>query len=87
MSRESNHTHSDSFIKGAFVLGVSGIFVKIIGAFFRIPLANILGPEGMGYYVSAYPIYNFFIVLATAGLPTALAKIISEQRADRKSVV
>lgn len=81
MSREGNHTQSDSFIKGAFVLGISGIFVKVVGAFFRIPLANLLGPEGMGYYVSAYPIYNFFIVLATAGLPTALAKIISEQRA------
>ena len=81
MSNKVVQGSSDSFVKGAFILGLSGIFVKIIGAFFRIPLANLLGPEGMGYYQSAYPIYNFFIVLATAGLPTALAKIISEQRA------
>ncbi|MDN5353005.1 MAG: stage sporulation protein [Clostridiales bacterium] len=74
-------THSESFVRGAVLLGVSGIFIKILGAFFKIPLANLLGPEGMGYYSSAYPIYNFFIVVATAGLPTALAKIISEQRA------
>ncbi len=81
MSNKTAQSSSDSFVKGAFILGLSGIFVKIIGAFFRIPLANLLGPEGMSYYQSAYPIYNFFIVLATAGLPTALAKIISEQRA------
>ena len=81
MSNKVVLSSSDSFVKGAFILGLSGIFVKIIGAFFRIPLANLLGPEGMSYYQSAYPIYNFFIVLATAGLPTALAKIISEQRA------
>lgn len=81
MSKATEHTKSDSFIKGAFILGISGIFIKIVGAFFRIPLANLLGPEGMSYYSSAYPIYNFFIVLGTAGLPTALAKIISEQRA------
>jgi stage V sporulation protein B len=81
MNQEREHNHSESFVKGAVLLGVSGIFVKILGAFFKIPLGNILGPEGMSYYVSAYPIYNFFIVLATAGLPTALAKILSEQRA------
>lgn len=81
MSKLNENQAADSFIKGAFILGISGVFVKIIGAFFRIPLANLLGPEGISYYSSAYPIYNFFIVLATAGLPTALAKIISEQRA------
>ena len=78
MSKLNENQAADSFIKGAFILGISGVFVKIIGAFFRIPLANLLGPEGISYYSSAYPIYNFFIVLATAGLPTALAKIISE---------
>lgn len=81
MTRKSEQSSSDSFVRGAFILGISGIFIKIVGAFFRIPLANLLGPEGMSYYSSAYPIYNFFIVLGTAGLPTALAKIISEQRA------
>lgn len=81
MSENKAKHQADSFVKGAFILGIAGVFVKIIGAFFKIPLANLLGPEGISYYTSAYPIYNFFIVLATAGLPTALAKIISEQRA------
>ena len=39
-----------SFFKGAVILGIAGIIVKVFGAFFRIPLANIIGDTGMGYY-------------------------------------
>ena len=76
MSTKSN---KDSFLKGAFILGVAGIIVKIIGAFFRIPLGNLIGAEGMGYYQAAYPVYVLFLTLATAGFPTALAKLVSEK--------
>ena len=70
-----------SFLKGAAILGAAGIVVKIIGAFFRIPLANIIGDEGMGYYQSAYPIYLILLVASTAGFPTAIAKMVSERTA------
>ena len=35
-----------SFVKGAVILGVAGLICKVIGAFFRIPLYNMLG-DGM----------------------------------------
>lgn len=69
----------DSFLKGALILGVAGVAVKILGAFFRIPLGNFIGSEGMGYYQAAYPIYTLFLTLATAGFPTALAKLVAEK--------
>ena len=50
----------DSFLKGAFILGMAGILVKVIGAFFRIPLGNLIGAEGMAYYQAAYPVYTLF---------------------------
>ena len=68
----------DSFLKGAFILGMAGILVKVMGAFFRIPLGNLIGAEGMAYYQAAYPVYTLFLTLATAGFPTALAKLVSE---------
>lgn len=71
----------DSFLKGAFILGMAGILVKIMGAFFRIPLGNLIGAEGMAYYQAAYPVYTLFLTLATAGFPTALAKLVSEKNA------
>lgn len=70
-----------SFLQGAVILGMAGIIVKVLGAFFRIPLANMIGDEGMGYYQTAYPIYVFLLVLSTAGLPTAISKIVSEKNA------
>lgn len=71
----------DSFLKGAFILGMAGILVKVMGAFFRIPLGNLIGSKGMAYYQAAYPVYTLFLTLATAGFPTALAKLVSEKNA------
>ncbi|NLK72587.1 MAG: polysaccharide biosynthesis protein [Clostridiales bacterium] len=70
-----------SFLQGAIVLGVAGIIVKVLGAFFRIPLANMIGEVGMGYYQTAYPIYVFLLVISTAGIPTAISKIVAEKNA------
>ncbi len=70
-----------SFVKGAAILGIAGLIVKIIGAVFRIPLVNAVGTEGMGYYNVAYPVYALLLVVSTAGLPTAISKMVSEQAA------
>ncbi|NLJ40266.1 MAG: polysaccharide biosynthesis protein [Clostridiales bacterium] len=68
-----------SFVKGAGILALSGLIVKFIGAVFRIPLMNIIGPEGIGLYQLAYPIYAFLLVASTAGLPVAISKMVSEE--------
>lgn len=70
-----------NFIKGAAILGLAGLLVKIIGAVYRIPLTNIIGVEGMGNYQAVYPIYAFLLVASTAGLPTAISKMVSERLA------
>lgn len=71
--------NNNSFVKGALVLGVAAIIVKILGAFFRIPLGNFIGDEGIGYYQAAYPFYTSLVVISTAGLPAAIAKMVSER--------
>ncbi len=76
-----SNKNKDSFLKGAFILGMAGILIKVMGAFFRIPLGNFIGAEGMAYYQAAYPVYTLFLTLATAGFPTALAKLVSEKNA------
>ena len=68
-----------SFMQGALVLGIAGLIIKLLGAIFRIPLANIIGEEGMGYYQTAYPIYVLFLTLSTAGIPIAISKLVSER--------
>ncbi|MDD6045249.1 MAG: oligosaccharide flippase family protein [Clostridia bacterium] len=68
-----------SFVQGAAILGAAGLLVKIIGAFFRIPLANAIGPIGTSYYEVVYPYYSGLLVISSSGLPTAISKMVSER--------
>ncbi|MEX1306992.1 MAG: polysaccharide biosynthesis protein [Eubacteriales bacterium] len=74
-------TKTKNFVKGAAVLGIIGLVVKVIGAVFRIPLANIIDTQGIANYQIVYPTYALLLVISTAGLPTAIAKMVSEKRA------
>lgn len=67
-----------SFLKGALVLSLAALIVKLIGAVFKIPLANILGGDGMGYYTTAYDMYMPIYVLSNAGLPVAVSRVVAE---------
>lgn len=75
----------NSFLLGALILSIAGLLVRFLGAFFRIPLANLLSVEAMSYYSSAYPIFAFFIAVATTGFPTAIARLIAEYKAVGKT--
>ena len=66
------------FCKGAAILAAAGLISKFIGALFRIPMMNIIGSTGMSYYQMAYPIYSFLLIISTAGLPTAISKMVAE---------
>lgn len=71
-------TKKQTFIKGAFILVAAGIIVKIIGAVFKIPLTNLIHEEGMGLFSTAYTIYTFAFIIATAGFPIAISKMVAE---------
>lgn len=70
-----------TFLQGAVVLGVAGLIIKVMGAVFRIPLANIIGDTGMGYYQTAYPVYVLLLTLSTAGVPVAISRMVAERNA------
>lgn len=79
---ENNKAAKQSFLHGAAVLAAAVIIVKILGALFKIPLVNIIGPAGYGQFTIAYNIYSFLITISTAGLPVALSKMIAEAEAE-----
>lgn len=76
-----SNTTKKSLVSGAAVLAVAGLLVKFMGAFFRIPLGNMIGTVGMANYTPAYSLYNFLLVFSTTGLPVAVSKMVSERRA------
>lgn len=57
------------------MLLVSTATVKLIGAIFKIPLANVLGDDGFGSFSAVYDLFTPFYALAMTGLPVAASKL------------
>ncbi len=68
----------NSFIEGAVIATVAVIITKILGMLYVIPFYKIIGSQGGALYSYAYNIYTIFLGISSAGLPTAISKIISE---------
>ena len=82
MQPEKNkNTMEKSFLTGAIILSGASILAKIIGAIYRIPLSNLISGHAIGYYNDAYQIYSMLFIITTAGIPVAIAKLISEYNA------
>ena len=73
-----------SLTNGVLVLLISNLVVKIIGVLFKIPLVNIMGDDGMGYFNSAYTVYTFFYTVSTSGLPVALSILIAKCDTEKR---
>lgn len=73
-----SETKKQNYLHGAAILAFGVAIMKVLGAIYKIPLQNILGDTGYGYFNAAYTIYNVLLTIATAGLPVALSRMISE---------
>ena len=70
-----------TFLHGAALLAMATAIVKIIGAFYKIPLKMIIGDQGFSYFNTAYNIYAVLLLVSTAGLPIAMSRMISQASA------
>ena len=66
-----------NFLVQGSILAIAGVITKLIGAVYRIPLMNIVGDEGMGYYNVAFSIYTVALTLTSYSLPMAVSKLVS----------
>jgi len=77
-----HESRKPNFLKGAAILAVTGIFVKIVGAIYQIPILNVLGDEGAGYFHVTYMVYGLLLAISTAGVPVALSRLVSSAAAN-----
>ena len=73
-----SQSKKQTFLHGAALLAMATAIVKIIGAFYKIPLKMIIGDQGYGYFITAYDIYSVLLMISTAGLPIAMSRMISQ---------
>lgn len=76
MNVEQKKNNSSFLVQGA-ILAAAGIITRLIGIAYRIPVNNILGDEGQGFYGCAYSIYNIALLLTSYSLPLAVSKLVS----------
>lgn len=74
---------SDFLVQGS-ILAIASIIVRLIGLLYRLPLTNIIGDEGMGYYSQAFSIYNIALILSSYSLPLAVSKLVATRLAKKE---
>ena len=76
----TNTNKKQTFLGGAAVLAAAVAIVKVLGAFYKIPLNRLIGDEGFGYFNTAYDIYSVLLMVSTTGLPVAMSRMIAEAK-------
>ncbi len=72
----SDKSANKGCVKGAALLAAAGVVAKLIGGIYRIPLTNLLGAEGMGYYQLVFPVYALLVAVISTGMPVLISRIV-----------
>lgn len=71
----------NSLFKGSLILMCAGVLGKLLGALYRIPLSNILGPEGVGIYQMVFAVFSLALIVSSGGVSASVAHKIAKIRA------
>ncbi|MEG0384733.1 MAG: polysaccharide biosynthesis protein [Solibacillus sp.] len=76
-----------SYMKGALLLTVAALIVKMLSAIYRVPYQNLVGDQGFYVYQQVYPFIAFFVVWTSSGFAVAISKILADMEAQGSSPV
>lgn len=69
-------SESNFLVQGS-ILAIASVISRIIGFLYRIPLTNIIGDSGNGYYSTAQEVYSILLLISSYSLPLAVSKLVS----------
>lgn len=73
------------FAHNAAIMFVAMFLTKGLGALLKIPLGNILGGEGMGYFTTAYSIYTPILAFVCSGIPTIVTQVAARYASQNRT--
>ena len=78
---QSKEIKKSSFMGNVIVIMFSQILIKLLGLIYRIYLTNRegFGDIGNALYSGGYQIYSLLLLLSSIGIPSAVAKLVSEK--------
>lgn len=72
--RKKKGSQKRTLIKSGIVLTVFGLIAKFIGLFYRIPLTNLLGANGIGTYQLIFPVYALLVSVVSSAVPILVSR-------------
>ncbi|MDN7247567.1 putative polysaccharide biosynthesis protein [Planococcus shenhongbingii] len=84
----NNEGTMKTFMKGAVLLTMAGLIVKLLSAVYRVPYQNMVGDQGFYIYQQVYPFIGIFSTWTSYGFAVAVSKLMadSEER-DHGSIL
>lgn len=67
-----------NYMKGALLLTVAALIVKILSAIYRVPYQNLVGDQGFYVYQQVYPFISFFVIWTSGGFAVAISKMLAD---------
>ncbi|MER2039544.1 MAG: polysaccharide biosynthesis protein [Solibacillus sp.] len=67
-----------NYMKGALLLTIAALIVKVLSAVYRVPYQNLVGDQGFYVYQQVYPFISFFVVWTSSGFAVAISKILAD---------
>lgn len=68
-----------TFVYGASILLAANLFNRILGFLYQYLIMSYIGGEAYGLFNMVFPVYMTALVLTTAGIPLAVAKMVAEE--------
>ncbi len=76
-----------SFMKGAVLLTLAGLIVKILSAVYRVPFQNMVGDRGFYIYQQVYPFIAVFGIWTSYGFAVAVSKMLADSRVQEHRAI
>lgn len=78
-----------TFMKGASILTIAAIIVKVLSAAYRVPFQNLVGDKGFYIYQQVYPFIGIALVWTSSGFAVAVSKLLAEStdRGEARGIV
>lgn len=83
-SSADKHDAQNKMLSGSAWMTAGSIFSRVLGAIYIIPWVTWLGEysnQANALFAKGYNIYSFFLMAATAGVPSAISKLVAHYNA------
>ncbi|MCM2436618.1 polysaccharide biosynthesis protein [Periweissella beninensis] len=86
-SKQVDNSNQKKMLQGSFWMTAGSLMSRILGALYVIPWVAMFGSfwlQGNALFSKGYNIYSLFLMASTAGVPSAVSKLVARYNAQQE---